>query len=137
MFDGIDTNVSHGVGIDVMAGQQVVLFGTEQALRRAQNSFGEAGMALHGHGLGSLMASSVSRRVASTIALLSTVGCVDHHIAAMSALTPAAEFHGECSRCPLCAKFGRSNLHCAIELVGVARSYGRQFDLRANQFICR
>jgi hypothetical protein len=38
------------VGIDVMAGQQIVLFGTEQSLRRAQNSFDEASMVLRVHG---------------------------------------------------------------------------------------
>jgi hypothetical protein len=38
------------MGIDVMAGQQLVLFGTEQALHGAQNSFGEAGVVLRVHG---------------------------------------------------------------------------------------
>jgi len=49
-FYGIDTNVSHGVGVDLMAGQQAVLFGTEQALHGAQNSFGEADVVLRVHG---------------------------------------------------------------------------------------
>ena len=34
LADWVETNVSHGAGIDVIAGQQiVVLVGTEQALR--------------------------------------------------------------------------------------------------------
>jgi hypothetical protein len=37
------------MGIDVMTGQQAVLFGTEQSLRRAQNSFNEASMVPHVH----------------------------------------------------------------------------------------
>jgi hypothetical protein len=49
-FSWIDANVSHGVCIDVMAGQQVVLFGTEQSLLRPQNSFDEANMVLRVHG---------------------------------------------------------------------------------------
>jgi hypothetical protein len=67
-FYRIDTDVFHRVSVDVVTGQQVVLFGTEQALRRAQNSFGKAGMALLGHGLGSFMAGSFCRLVVTTVA---------------------------------------------------------------------
>ncbi len=49
-YCGIDTNVPHGVRIDVMTGQQAVLIGTEQALHGVQNSFGEAGVVLRVHG---------------------------------------------------------------------------------------
>ena len=57
MADWIETNVSHGAGIDVIAGQQVVVFvGTEQALRRTDDGFGEAILVLHVHDLGSLRA---------------------------------------------------------------------------------
>ena len=45
----IEANVSHGAGIDVIASQQaVVLVGTEQALRRTDDGFGEAGLRVHG-----------------------------------------------------------------------------------------
>ena len=80
-FNGIDTDVSHRVGINVVTGQQVVHFGTEQALRRAQNSFGEAGMALRGHGLGSLLAGTVCRLVVTTVAKSEAIGCEIHHTA--------------------------------------------------------
>jgi hypothetical protein len=47
----IDADVSHGVGIDEAVGQQaVILVGTEQALRRTDDGFGEAGVVLRVHG---------------------------------------------------------------------------------------
>ena len=79
--DGINANVALCVCIDLGAGQQAFPFGTEQALRRAQDSFGEAGVALHVHGSGSLMASAVCRLVVTNIAKTEAVGCAIYHIA--------------------------------------------------------
>ena len=80
-FSWIDANVSHGVRIDVVASQQVVLFGTEQALRRAENSFDEAGVVLRVHGFRSLMAGTVWPPVVATIAQSEDIGCEIHHSA--------------------------------------------------------
>ena len=49
MADHVDANVSRRADIDVIVGQQaVVLVGTEQALRRTDDGFGEAGLRVHG-----------------------------------------------------------------------------------------
>ena len=53
----IETNVSHGAGIDEVVGQQaVILVGTEQAVRRTDDGFGEAFLVLRVHDVCSLRA---------------------------------------------------------------------------------
>jgi len=45
----IETNVSRRAGINAIGRQQaVILVGTEQALRRTDDDFGEAGLRVHG-----------------------------------------------------------------------------------------
>jgi len=83
-FYGIDANVSLRMGIDVMAGQQAVLFGTEQALHGVQNSFGEAGVVLRVHGFSSLMAGTVCLSSVTSIAKSEAIGCEIHHSAGRS-----------------------------------------------------
>ena len=83
-FSWIDANVSHGVCIDVMAGQQVVLFGTEQALRRAENSFDEAGVVLRVHGISSLMGGTFCPSEETIIAKSEAIECEIHHSACRS-----------------------------------------------------
>ena len=65
-----------------MVGQQgVVPFGTEQSLRRTENTLGEVGFALRVHGLSSLRFRSVCRLDVMTIAQMSAAGCAIRHIA--------------------------------------------------------
>ena len=83
-FSWIDANVSLRMGIDVVASQQVVLFGTEQSLRRAYNSFDKAGVVLRVHGFSSLMAGTVCPSVVPTVAKSEAIGCEIHHSAGRS-----------------------------------------------------
>jgi hypothetical protein len=69
MADHVDANVSRRADIDVIVGQQaVVLVGTEQALRRTDDGFGEAVLVLRVHDLGSLRVRSMCRLDVMTIA---------------------------------------------------------------------
>ena len=58
----------------------MILVGTEQALRRTDDGFGEAGLRVHG--LSSLRARGVCRPDVMTIAEPAALGCEIHHIAA-------------------------------------------------------
>ena len=67
-----------------MAGQQAFPFGAEQALRRPQNGYNEAGVVQCGHGFGSLRARNACRLDATTIPKPEANSCGIYHIAALS-----------------------------------------------------
>jgi len=67
-----------------MAGQQAFPFGAEQALRRPQYGYNEAGVVPFGHGFGSLRARNAFRLDATTIPKPEANSCGIYHIAALS-----------------------------------------------------
>jgi len=67
------------MGIDVVAGQQIVLFGTEQTLCGAENSFDEASVVPRVHGSSSLMVRSERLSVVTIIAKSEAIVCEIHH----------------------------------------------------------
>lgn len=72
------------MGINLMTGQQTFPFGAEQALRRPQNCYNEAGVVPCGHRFGSLRARNAFRLDATTIPKSEANSCGIHHIAALS-----------------------------------------------------
>lgn len=65
--------------IDVVAGQQIVLFGTEQSLRSAENSSDEASVVPRVHGFSSLMTRSERLSVVTIIAKSEAILCEIRH----------------------------------------------------------